>query len=54
MSDTKMEVVIEDDAVYAYVPRPELGQYVSERHLIITKEVFKQCYDKWIKESKDE
>lgn len=41
-------ILIEDDKVYVIVPQPQYGENVCQSSLVMTKEVFKQCYEKWI------
>lgn len=42
-----------DDKVYMFTPRPDFGDYASERKLIMTKEIFIACYEKWVKNSQE-
>ena len=48
-----VKVVIEDDNVYAVIPRPDFGENISQYRLVMTKEIFQECYKRWIKESSD-
>lgn len=40
---------IENDKLVRYIPHPELGEHVYRTDVIITKEMFIECYEKWIK-----
>lgn len=39
---------IGDDKLFVYIPLPQYGQGIYETRLIMTKEVFRECYKKWI------
>lgn len=54
MSKINFEVV--DDAVIKYIPMPELGENIYKPEVVMTKEIFQECYKKWIEpqESEDE
>ena len=49
----KVEITVTDNEVIMSTP---MGANVYSNHLIITKEAFIECYEKWIKpiEQKDE
>ena len=40
---------ITNDALYLIIPKPQYGNNICERHLIMTKEMFIMCYDAWVK-----
>lgn len=46
---------IGDDKLFVYTPLPQCGQGIYETRLVMTKEVFQECYKRWIEpqESKD-
>ena len=46
----KTELRIIDDAVYEFTPMPQCGEGVVSTHPVMTKEIFKECYKKWILE----
>lgn len=54
MSEIYFEVV--DDAVIKYKPMPEIGEHIYKPEVVMTKEIFQECYKKWIvsQESEDE
>ena len=42
------ELKFSGDALYEIIPKPQYGEGICEAHLIMTKEVFKECYERWI------
>lgn len=42
------EIKFIDDKCLAYIPLPEYGEGVYKTQLIMTKEIFQECYKKWI------
>jgi hypothetical protein len=46
MAESKLEFV--DDKLFVYTPYPEYGDDVYTVHLVMTKEIFQECYKKWI------
>jgi hypothetical protein len=51
MSKVKFEV--EDNAVIRYTPMPKIGENTYKTEVVMTKEIFQECYKKWI-ESQEE
>lgn len=43
----------ENDKLYHYYPLPQYGDGVSIRDLVMTKEIFIECYKRWIKGEED-
>lgn len=43
----------ENDSLYHYYPLPQYGEGVCKKELIMTKEIFIECYKRWIKEIED-
>ena len=41
--------VFEDDKVFLYIP-VEGHLHISQKQLVMTKDLFKECYKKWILE----
>lgn len=37
-----------NDEVWELVPRFEFGENMYDAHLVMTKEIFIECYKKWI------
>ena len=56
MSLITEEWCFEDDYLYKYTPVPELGKNISHKEMIMSKELFIECYKRWIlgKESSDD
>lgn len=54
MNKTYFEV--EDDVVIKYIPVPEVGENIYTTEVVMTKEIFQECYNKWVEpqESEDE
>ncbi len=44
------EIIFEGDKVRRCVPLPKYGGEVCKLELIMTKEIFVECYEKWIKQ----
>lgn len=42
------ELKIENDEVYSYYPLPQYGEGVAKKELVMTKEIFLECYKKWV------
>lgn len=47
MSEIYFEV--EDDVVIKYTPMPEIGESTYKTEVVMTKEIFQECYKRWIK-----
>ena len=39
---------IVDDTLYVYTPVPELGKNMYRSQAVMTKEMFRECYKRWI------
>lgn len=37
-----------DDKLFCYTPLPQYGAGICEQRLVITKEIFQECYKRWI------
>lgn len=46
---SKPELKLKDDEVYIYTPLPQYGEGICEVKLVMTKDIFKECYKRWIK-----
>ena len=46
MSKIYFEVV--DNVVIKHTPRPEIGENIYTTEVVMTKEIFQECYKKWI------
>lgn len=42
------ELKFVDDKLYVYIPLPQYGKGICEVRLVMTKEIFQECYKKWI------
>ena len=50
MIEEKLE--FDDDKLFVYTPLPQYSDGISEVHkvqLVMTKEIFQECYKRWIK-----
>lgn len=45
---SKIYFEVEDDAVIKYTPMPELGESIYKNDIVMTKEIFQECYKKWV------
>ena len=43
----------EDDKLYHYYPLPQCGSNICKKELVMTKEIFIKCYERWIKGTED-
>lgn len=44
-----MDYDFKGDAVYIFIPCPEIGAQFVKQQLLMTKEIFIACYEKWVK-----
>ena len=42
------ELRFEDDELYCYTPLPQHGEGICKVELVMTKEIFCECYKRWI------
>lgn len=42
------ELRFENDELYHYFPLPQYGEGIAKKDLVMTKEVFVECFKKWI------
>ena len=52
MSEEKLEFV--DDKLFVYIPLPQYGVGICRVQLVMTKEIFQECYKKWIQPQESE
>ena len=45
---------VNDDAVIKVTPMPEVGEYIYKTEVVMTKDIFKECYKKWIEPRESE
>ena len=43
---------VEDDALIKETPMPQFGENTFKTEVVISKEAFIECYEKWIKEGR--
>ena len=43
-----------DDKLYVYTPLPQFGEGIYKTELVMTKEIFQECYKKWIEPQESE
>ncbi len=48
----KIYFEVEDNVVIKYTPMPEIGENTYKTEVVMTKEIFQECYKRWI-ESQD-
>lgn len=44
----KIYFEVEDDVVIKHTPMPEVGENIYKTEVVMTKEIFQECYKKWI------
>lgn len=44
----KIYFEVEDDVVIKHTPMPEIGENIYKSEPVITKEIFQECYKKWV------
>ena len=49
----KIYFEIEDDVIIRCTPMPQFGENIYKDEVIMTKEVFQECYKKWIKSQEE-
>lgn len=45
---SKIYFEVEDNVVIKYTPMPEIGENTYKTEVVLTKEIFRECYKKWI------
>ena len=48
------ELRFEDDKLFSYTPLPQYGEGIYKVELVMTKEIFQECYKKWVEPQKSE
>jgi len=46
---SKIYFEVENDVVIKHTPMPEIGENIYKTEVIMTKEIFQECYKKWVK-----
>lgn len=52
MNETYFEV--RGDDVIKTTPMPEIGEHICKTEIVMTKEIFQECYKKWVNPQKSE
>lgn len=39
---------VKDDVVIKHTPMPGMGENISSAEIVMTKEIFQECFKKWI------
>lgn len=39
---------VKDDVVIKYTPMPAIGKNICKSEVVMTKEIFQECYKKWV------
>lgn len=50
----KIYFEVNDDVVIKNTPMPEVGENIYKSEVVMTKEIFKECYKKWIEPQEGE
>jgi len=45
---------VEGDVVIKYTPMPEIGENTYKTDVVLTKEIFQECYKKWVEPQESE
>jgi len=51
---SKIYFEVEDDVVIKYTPMLETGENTYKTEVVMTKEIFQECYKKWIESQESE
>jgi hypothetical protein len=51
---SKIYFEIEDDVVIRNTPMPQIGENIYKTEVVMTKEIFQECYKKWIESQESE
>ena len=50
----KIHFEVEGDVVVKYTPIPEVGENTYKTEVVMTKEIFNECYKKWVESQESE
>ena len=50
----KIYFEVEDDVVIKYTPMPEIGKDIYKSEVVMNKEIFQECYKKWVDKQESE
>ena len=51
---SKIYFEVEDDVVIKYTPMPEEGENIYKTEVVMNKEIFQECYKKWVEPQESE
>ena len=51
---SKIYFEVEDDVVIKYTPMPEAGENIYKTEVVMNKEIFQECYKKWVEPQESE
>lgn len=51
---SKIYFEVDDDVVIKNTPMPEAGENIYKTEVVMTKEIFQECYKKWIEQRESE
>ena len=50
----KIYFEVEDDVVIRHTPMPEIGENIYKTEVVMTKDIFRECYKKWIESQEND
>ena len=51
---SKIYFEVEGDVVFKHTPMPTIGENIYKTEVVMTKEIFQECYKKWVEEQEGE
>lgn len=51
---SKIYFEVENDVVIKYTPMSEAGENIYKTEVVMTKEIFQECYKKWVEPQESE
>ena len=51
---TEAELKFVGDKLFVFTPTPQYGDGICEMQLVMTKDVFQECYKRWIESQESE
>ena len=50
----KIYFTVVDGVVIKHTPMPEIGENFCKTEVVMTKEIFQECYKKWVEQQESE
>ena len=50
----KIYFEVEGDVVFKHTPMPTIGENIYKTEVVMTKEIFQECYKKWVEPQESE